>query len=112
MLNSGPVVRRTLLIIHTILVVFVLAGSPALAQSAGGEARVTAVEHQAAGDRIRVVVHFDRPVRFVEGTAIDPYRIFFDLQGTRPGESLPAKTASAPQRLSFSAFALGALVGR
>ncbi|MFI5088940.1 MAG: AMIN domain-containing protein [Terriglobales bacterium] len=60
---------------------------------AGGQAQVTAVEHQATGDRIRVVVHFDRPVRFVEGTAADPYRIFFDLQGTRPADALALRTA-------------------
>jgi len=71
----------------------VVAGGSAFAQIAGGQAQVTAVEHQAAGDRIRVVVHFDRPVRFVEGTAADPYRIFFDLQGTRPADALAAKTA-------------------
>jgi len=90
--NTAPAVRRVLAV-PALLAVFVFAGSPALAQMAGGEARVTAVEHQTAGDRILVVVHFDRPVRFVEGTAIDPYRIFFDLQATRPAESLAAKTA-------------------
>jgi len=89
---GGSVVRTTLLI-HTILAVFVLVGGSAFAQIAGGQAQVTAVEHQAAGDRIRVVVHFDRPVRFVEGTAADPYRIFFDLQGTRPADALAARTA-------------------
>jgi len=88
----GSVVRTTLLI-PAILAVFVLAGGPAFAQMASGQAQVTAVEHQAAGDHIRVVVHFDRPVRFVEGTAADPYRIFFDLQGTRPADALAARTA-------------------
>jgi uncharacterized protein len=88
----GGVVRWTLLI-PAILAVFVLAGGSAFAQVAGGQAQVTAVEHQATGDRIRVVVHFDRPVRFVEGTAADPYRIFFDLQGTRPADALAARTA-------------------
>ena len=89
--NSSPVIRKTLL--HTVLMVLVFGDLSAFAQMAGGEARVTAVEHQAAGDRIRVIVRFDRPVRFVEGTAVDPYRIFFDLQGTRPAEALASKTA-------------------
>ncbi len=75
----GYVVRWTLLIPAILAVFVVFAGGSALAQMAGGQAQVTAVEHQATGDRIRVVVHFDRPVRFVEGTAADPYRIFFDL---------------------------------
>jgi uncharacterized protein len=90
--NFAPVVRRTRLAL-TIVSVYVFAGLSTFAQIAGGEARVTAVEHQAAGDRVRVIVHFDRPVRFVEGTAVDPYRIFFDLQGARPAEALAAKTA-------------------
>jgi len=58
----------------------------------GASAMVTGVEHQATADRIRVVVHFDRPVRFLEGTAADPDRIFFDLQGTRPADALLART--------------------
>ncbi len=89
---GGSVVRTTLLI-HAIFAVCVLAGGSAFAQIAGGQAQVTAVEHQATGDRIRVIVHFDRPVRFVEGTAADPYRIFFDLQGTRPADALATRTA-------------------
>jgi len=86
----GSVVRRTSLI-HSILAVFVFAGLSAFAQTARGQAQVTRVEHQVAGDRVRVVVQFDRPVRFVEGTAVDPYRIFFDLQGTRPADALPSR---------------------
>jgi len=89
----GCVVRWTFLIPAILAVFVVFAGGSALAQIAGGQAQVTAVEHQATGDRIRVVVHFDRPVRFVEGTAADPYRIFFDLQGTRPADALAARTA-------------------
>ncbi len=91
-MNRGSVVRRTLRN-HTILAVFVVAGLSAFAQMAAGQAQVTAVQHQAAGDHIRVVVHFDRPVRFIEGTAADPYRIFFDLQGTRPADALVSRTA-------------------
>jgi uncharacterized protein len=83
---------RSALGIHTILAVFVLTGLCALAQIAGPQARVTAIQHQAAGDRIRVVVHFDRPVRFVQGTAVDPYRIFFDVQGACPAGALASVT--------------------
>ena len=88
----GCVVRLILLPL-AILTFFVLASGSAFAQMASGQAQVTAVEHQATVDRVRVVVHFDRPVRFVEGTAADPYRIFFDLQGTRPADALAARTA-------------------
>jgi len=54
--------------------------------------RVTTIKQQVAEDRIRVVVHLDRQVRFVAGTATDPYRIFFDLEGARPADTLAAKT--------------------
>ena len=90
-MGFGSLVRRALLI-FTIFILIALTGS-ARAQSAEREAQVTAVEHQASGDRIRVVVHFSRPVRFLEGTAADPDRIFFDLQDTRPADTLAAKTA-------------------
>lgn len=85
------VLRRTLLI-PTLLVVIVLADA-AWAQMTGDTAQVIAVEHHATGDHIRVIVHFDRPVRFVEGTAADPDRIFFDLQDTRPADTVLARTA-------------------
>ena len=87
----GVMVKRALLIL-SIVVPVVLTGTAA-AQVADREAQVTAVEHLATGDRIRVVVHFDRPVRFLEGTAIDPDRIFFDLQDTRPADALVPRTA-------------------
>jgi TPR repeat protein len=88
----GSAVRSAVLI-PAILAVFIGSGLSAFAQIAGVQARVVAIQHQATGDRIRVVVHFDRPVRFVEGTAVDPYRIFFDLQGTRPAGALGLSTA-------------------
>jgi len=92
----------------TMLAVF--AGGFACAQIAGGPAQVTAVEHQSIGDGIRVVVRFDRPVRFVEGTAADPYRIFFDLQGTRPADALATRTTvgdSPLQRIRVSPYQPG-----
>jgi TPR repeat protein len=55
-------------------------------------AKVTAVRHEVAGDHVRVVVHLDRVVRFVDGTATDPYRVFFDLQNTRPADTLASHT--------------------
>ncbi len=103
----GSVVCNVLLM-GTMLAVFT--GGFACAQIAGGQAQVTAVEHQSIGDRIRVVVRFDRPVRFVEGTAADPYRIFFDLQGTRPADALAARTAvgdSPLRRIRVSPYQLG-----
>ncbi len=93
--NFAPVVRRAVPI-PTTLAIFVFVALSAFAQIAGGEARVTAVEHQAAGDRMRVIVRFDRPVRFVEGTAVDPYRIFLDVQGTRPGGALGKTVVGDP----------------
>ena len=86
MLSSGPPFRRTLSIPTTVLFL-VFACWSLWAQAGGGQARITAVEYQ-PGDRILVTVRFDRPVRYVEGTAADPYRIFFDVQGTRPGGAL------------------------
>ena len=86
MLNSGPLFRRTLSVRATVLFL-VFACWSLWAQTGGGQARITAVECQ-SGDRIRVTVRFDRPVHYVEGTAVDPYRIFFDVQDTRPGGAL------------------------
>ena len=85
--NSGRVVRCTLLI----QALFLVSALPGFARPAGGEAGITAIEHHAEADRIRLIVHLDRPVRFVAGTAVDPYRIFFDLQGARPA-GVAAKT--------------------
>lgn len=69
---------------------------PAAARTHGrspGQIQVTRIEHSVTGDRVRVVVLFDAPVQYVAGTATDPFRIFFDLRGTRPGTAL---AASAP----------------
>ncbi len=79
------------LLIHSVLIFLVLAPLAASAQIPAIHAQVTAVHHETTGDHIRVVVQVDRPVRFVEGTAVDPYRIFFDLQDTRPADALAAK---------------------
>jgi TPR repeat protein len=77
----------------TVLAAFVCTGVSAWAQGVRGEAEATAIQHQATVDRIRVVVHLDRPVRFAAGTAVGPDRIFFDLQGTRPARTLASRTA-------------------
>ena len=55
------------------------------------EVQVTGIEHQVAKDRVRVVLRCDAPVEYVGGTATNPSRIFFDLQGTRPAASLAAQ---------------------
>ena len=57
------------------------------------EARVTAVEHSIAKDRVRVVVRFSAAVQYAGGTATDPFRLYFDLHGTRPAAALPASSA-------------------
>jgi len=56
-----------------------------------GQIRVTRIEHNITGDRVRVVVRFNAPVQYVAGTATDPFRIFFDLRGTHPGAALAAR---------------------
>lgn len=63
---------------------------PAHSQSRG-PIQVTGIEHSVSKDRIRVVVRCDAPVQYVGGTATDPFRIFFDLQGTRPAAALASQ---------------------
>ena len=85
MLRSGPPLRTILSIFATaIALVFCVCTASA---PAAGQARITGVEYQ-PGDHLRVIVSFDRPVRYVEGTAANPDRIFFDVQGTKPGGAL------------------------
>jgi len=76
------------------VVLLLLVCLPAAARTHGrspGRIRVTRIEHNVTGDRIRVVVRFDAPVQYVGGTATDPFRIFFDLRGTHPGAALAAR---------------------
>jgi len=61
--------------------------------AAQAQTRVTAIEHQAGKDRIRVVLHCQGPVQYVGGTATNPSRIFFDLKGTRPASTLARESA-------------------
>ena len=76
------------------LVLALLCLSPQSAHArSGGQIRVTGIEHQASKDRILVVLHCDAPVQYVGGTATNPSRIFFDLQGARPAATLAAKSA-------------------
>jgi hypothetical protein len=75
-------------------ILLALVGLPAGARARGrslGQAQVTKVEHYITKDRIRVVVRFDAAVQYVGGTATDPFRIFFDLRGTRPAAALAAR---------------------
>jgi hypothetical protein len=76
------------------LLVFVGVCFPAAARAHGrslGRARVIGIEHHVTRDRIRVVVRFDAAVQYVGGTAQDPFRIFFDLEGTRPAVRLASR---------------------
>ena len=57
----------------------------------GGSSHVTAIEHSVTADRVRIVVRLDAGVQYAEGTATDPFRIFFDLPGTRPAAGLAAR---------------------
>lgn len=81
-----------IVLIHSFVGALFCANAPfAQAQSTGPQALVREVQHETLGDRIRVLITLDRPIQFVEGTATDPYRIFFDLQGTRPAGTLMSK---------------------
>jgi len=75
-------------------VLFLFMCLPAVARTHGrspGQVRVTRIEQNVTGDRVRVVVRFDAAVQYVAGTATDPFRIFFDLRGTHPGAALAAR---------------------
>ncbi len=75
-------------------ILLALVGLPSGARAHGrslGQAQVTKVEHYVTKDRIRVVVRFDAAVQYVGGTATNPFRIFFDLRGTRPAAALAAR---------------------
>ncbi len=75
-------------------VLFLFMCLPAVARTHGrspGQIRVTRIEQNVTGDRVRVVVRFDAAVQYVAGTATDPFRIFFDLRGTHPGAALAAR---------------------
>jgi len=65
---------------------------PAAARGSSDQARVTAIEHTVTADRVRVVVQLDARVQYAEGTANDPFRIFFDLRGARPAAGLASRT--------------------
>ncbi len=81
-------------LLGAILLVFVGACFPAAARARGrslGRAQVLGIEHYVTRDRIRVVVRFDVAVQYVGGTAQDPFRIFFDLEGTRPAAALASR---------------------
>ena len=81
-------------LLGAILLVFVGACFPAAARAHGkppGRAQVIGIEHYVTRDRIRVVVRFDAAVQYVGGTAQDPFRIFFDLEGARPAAALASR---------------------
>jgi len=61
--------------------------------AAHAQTRVTAIEHQASKDRIRIILHCQAPVQYVGGTATNPARIFFDLNGARPAAALARESA-------------------
>lgn len=53
--------------------------------------RATAIEHKVSADRVRVVLRLNANAQYVGGTAADPFRIFFDLRGTRPAATLASR---------------------
>ena len=78
------------------LITRVLAGTclfvSACAYGESPQAEVTAVEHSVTKDSVQVVVRFNTAVRYVPGTATDPFRLYFDLRGTRPAATLAASS--------------------
>ena len=74
------------------------------------QVQVTAVEHSIEKDRVRVVVRFNAAVQYVGGTATDPYRLYFDLRGTRPAAALSASAVvgdSVVQRVRLGQYKPG-----
>jgi hypothetical protein len=81
-------------LLGAILLVCAGACFPAAARAQGrsrGRVRVIGIQHHVTRERIRVVVRFDAAVQYVGGTAQDPFRIFFDLEGTRPAARLASR---------------------
>jgi len=78
-------------LLEAALFVSVCTAMPAHSQS-GGPTQVTGIEYMVGKNSIRVALRCNAPVQYVGGTASDPFRIFFDLQGTRPGVGLAART--------------------
>jgi hypothetical protein len=78
------------------MIQWVLAGAcllvPACAYGAPPLAEVTAVEHSVSKDSVRIVVRFNAGVEYVAGTATDPFRLYFDVRGTRPAAALSASS--------------------
>lgn len=97
----------------SILLVFVGAGFLAAAPAPGRslkQTQLTGFEHHVTPDRIRVVVRFDAAVQYVGGTATDPFRIYFDLQGTRPAAALVSRAEvgdSIVQRIRVAQYRPG-----
>ena len=58
----------------------------------GGPATVQSIRHWSAGDRTRVMIDVDGPVRFQSGKVENPDRLFFDLSNAELGRGLAGKT--------------------
>jgi hypothetical protein len=87
--------RGFLVRVFLLAVLSVAVWLPASAQNESARrasTQVTSVQHYVTSDRIRIVVQLNGIVKYLEGTANDPYRLFFDLQGTRPAAALVSKT--------------------
>jgi len=73
-------------------------------------AEVTGVEHSVGKDSVRVVVRFNATVSYLAGTASDPFRLYFDVRGTRPGTALSASSTvgdSVVQRVRLGQYQPG-----
>ena len=83
---------------------------PRSACGSSPSAEVTGVEHSVGKDSVRVVVRFNAAVRYASGTATDPFRLYFDVQGTRPGTALSASSTvgdSLVQRVRLGQYQPG-----
>ena len=93
---------------------WVLAGAcifvPRSACGSSPLAEVTGVEYSIGRDSVRVVVRFNAAVQYVAGTATDPSRLYFDVQGTRPGRAVSASATvgdAVVQRVRFGQYQPG-----
>ncbi len=67
-------------------------GATAVSAPRNGPAVVQNIRHWSSGDRTRVMIDVDGPVRFQSGKVENPDRLFFDLSNTELSRELTGKT--------------------
>jgi hypothetical protein len=69
------------LLLSILAVAFLLPASAQNGPAYRSRARASSVRYHLLGDRIRIVLQLNHAVTYLEGTANEPYRLFFDLHG-------------------------------